>query len=57
VDFAADPYFFESKDIVSAYGLRNTTRNLLQDQSGDMWLASWEGIIRYDGKSFTNFTE
>lgn len=52
----ADPYFVETTDITSPYGPHSITRNMLQDKSGNFWFASWEGIIRYDGKTFTNFT-
>ena len=51
-----DPYFVESKAITTAYGPRSITRNIWQDKAGNIWLATWEGIIRYDGKSFANFT-
>ena len=51
-----DPYFVETKTINAPFGPQSITRNLVQDKSGNLWLASWEGIIRYDGKTFTNFT-
>ena len=51
-----DPYFAETKTVNTSYGPSNITRNIIQDRNGDVWLATWEGIIRYDGKSFTNFT-
>ena len=51
-----DPYFIETNSITSPTGPDCITRNILQDRNGDVWLASWEGIIRYDGNSFTNFT-
>lgn len=52
----ADPSFVELKDTVSRHGPRDITRTILQDRAGHFWLASWEGIIRYDGRDFTNFT-
>ena len=51
-----DPYFIETKTIENAYGPNSITRNIIQDRNGNIWLASWEGIIHYDGKAFTNFT-
>jgi ligand-binding sensor domain-containing protein len=51
-----DPYFVESKDTVSAHGPKCIVRDLLHDRSGNIWLASWMGIIKYDGKVFTNYT-
>jgi signal transduction histidine kinase/ligand-binding sensor domain-containing protein/AraC-like DNA-binding protein len=29
--------------------------SIVQDQTGNMWLATWSGLIRYDGISFTSF--
>jgi len=52
----ADPSFVETRDVVSTHGPRSITRNLLQDRNGIYWFASWEGIVRYDGKLFTNVT-
>jgi ligand-binding sensor domain-containing protein len=51
-----DPYFVESTTITTSYGPSSITRNIMQDRKGDFWFATWEGIIRYDGNSFTNFT-
>ncbi len=54
-----DPYFKESNYITSPYGPTSITRNIMQDKNGDIWLATWEGIIRYGlntDKIFTNFT-
>lgn len=51
-----DPYFIPSLDNVSTYGPQVITRNILEDKNGDVWLATWNGLIRYDGKMFTNVT-
>ncbi|MFN0201340.1 MAG: two-component regulator propeller domain-containing protein [Bacteroidia bacterium] len=51
-----DPYFMDTKTITSPFGPKSITRNIIQDKKGNLWFASWEGIIRYDGKVFTNFT-
>lgn len=32
------------------------TRNFIQDRKGNIWIASHQGIFRYDGQSFTNIT-
>ncbi|MCW3090353.1 MAG: hypothetical protein JWP81_1422 [Ferruginibacter sp.] len=29
----------------------------LQDKNGNIWFSNWGGVYRYDGKSFTTFTE
>ncbi|MDQ1149656.1 ligand-binding sensor domain-containing protein [Sphingobacterium zeae] len=31
-------------------------RTVKQDRRGNIWIASWKGVFRYDGKSFTNIT-
>lgn len=46
----------ESKGLISPYGPTTSVRSIIQDKQGNIWLASNEGIIRYDGKSFTNIT-
>lgn len=51
-----DPYFVVTKDTMTTTGPHNITRNVLEDRDGNMWLATWEGIIRFDGKQFVNYT-
>ncbi len=51
-----DPTFVMSKDTISKYGPSGITRNVIQDRNRKFWIATWEGIIRYDGKLFTNIT-
>lgn len=45
-----------TKDLITYNGPNSITRNVIQDRKGNIWIASWEGIFRYDGKSFTNIT-
>jgi ligand-binding sensor domain-containing protein len=51
-----DPNFVVSNDTVSPHGPRSITRNMIQDKNGNYWFATWEGILFYDGKVFTNIT-
>jgi ligand-binding sensor domain-containing protein len=51
-----DPYFRPVGGINSPFGPRDITRNILEDKNGTLWFASWNGIIGYDGKVFTNYT-
>jgi ligand-binding sensor domain-containing protein len=46
----------ESKDMVTSPGPNRITRNIIQDRKGNIWIAAFDGIFRYDGKSFTNIT-
>lgn len=56
LDAGIDPYFIETNDTISVYGPQCIVRNLLQDKKGNYWLATWHGIIKYDGSVFTNYT-
>ena len=29
----------------------------VQDKNGNIWFSNWDGVYRYDGKSFTTFTK
>lgn len=51
-----DPYFTESTGVTKLTGPTSITRNIIEDRNGIIWLATWEGIIRYDGLTFTNYT-
>ena len=47
----------ETKDTVTSYGPNTMVRNVKQDRNGNILIAaSWSGVFRYDGKSFTNLT-
>ncbi|HEV7347574.1 ligand-binding sensor domain-containing protein [Telluribacter sp.] len=46
----------ETKGVITSYGPSTSVRTITQDKKGNLWLASNEGIVRYDGKSFTNIT-
>jgi ligand-binding sensor domain-containing protein len=46
----------ETKDSIISNGPNSIVRTIIQDRKGNIWMASWEGIFRYDGKSFTNIT-
>jgi len=56
VNSGGDPYFQVTDEIISPQGPFTITRSALQDKNGDMWFATWQGIVRYDGKMFTNVT-
>jgi len=46
----------EGKEAATSRGPASITRNIIQDRKGNIWITSWEGMFRYDGKSFTNVT-
>lgn len=37
-------------------GPKTITRNIIQDKKGNIWMAAFDGVFRYDGKSFVNIT-
>lgn len=51
-----DTIKFVPEEVITTHGPSTSVRIIRQDMKGNMWLASNEGIIRYDGKSFTNIT-
>lgn len=46
----------DTAGVISAHGPEAITRNIIQDRKGNIWMAAFDGIFRYDGKSFTNVT-
>jgi ligand-binding sensor domain-containing protein len=42
--------------LMASHGPYTTVRNITRDTKGNIWLASNEGVFRYDGKSFANIT-
>jgi ligand-binding sensor domain-containing protein len=50
-----DPGFVRA-ETVSSHGPDVITRQIAQDANGDVWLATFSGVIRYDGEVFTNVT-
>jgi ligand-binding sensor domain-containing protein len=46
----------ETKDSVSPYGPTRMVRHVKQARNGDILIASYTGVWRYDGKLFTNIT-
>jgi ligand-binding sensor domain-containing protein len=47
----------EAKDIVTPYGPNTMVRNIKKGRNGTVLIAaSFSGVFRYDGKSFTNLT-
>jgi ligand-binding sensor domain-containing protein len=51
-----DPYFIETTDTVSRLAPLSITRAIHEDRKGNLWIMSFQGIIKYDGKMFTNYT-
>jgi streptogramin lyase len=46
----------ETKAVVSSYGPTRMVRSVKQAKNGDILIASYTGVWRYDGKLFTNLT-
>ncbi|MGZ3757079.1 MAG: ligand-binding sensor domain-containing protein [Mucilaginibacter sp.] len=52
-----------TKGVITSHGPKLITRNIIQDRKGNIWVAAFDGIFRYDThlpdgqvKSFTNIT-
>ena len=51
-----DAYFTPTKAAISEKGPATIIRNILEDKHGKIWLATWEGIVEYNGQEFINHT-
>jgi ligand-binding sensor domain-containing protein len=45
-----------SKSVTTSSGPNRITRSIIQDRKGNIWIAAFDGMFRYDGKSFINIT-
>jgi ligand-binding sensor domain-containing protein len=56
--FRSDPSFIVTNEIVSQYGPSSIIRDVVIDNNGTIWMATWDGIVSYDPetKQFTNHT-
>jgi ligand-binding sensor domain-containing protein len=52
-----DPYFVPGYDTLSNKGPFNIVRHVREDKKGNVWLATWHGIMKFDPvtKLFTNY--
>jgi ligand-binding sensor domain-containing protein len=44
-------------EIVGPHAPEVITRKIVQDRAGDLWFATFSGVVRYDGEVFTNGTQ
>ena len=52
---------FAQQLIFKNYGMNdglvhNAVRKIFQDSKGFLWFGTWEGLSKYDGYRFTNYT-
>ncbi|WP_339925190.1 two-component regulator propeller domain-containing protein [uncultured Cyclobacterium sp.] len=48
---------FQSNHLNTSKAPDSIVRNMVQDGKGNIWMATWEGVFRYDGESFFNVTK
>ena len=51
------PNSVDASDASSKTGPQAIVRNVLQDSKGGFWLATFNGVVRFDGTTFTNVTK
>ncbi|GAB3542335.1 ligand-binding sensor domain-containing protein [Spirosoma fluminis] len=56
IDQPEDTIKSEFKQLSTVYGPIHITRTIKQDRKGNIWMATFGGVYRYDGKLFTNVT-
>lgn len=52
---AAQQYIFKNYTVNDGL-VANHIRRIFQDSKGFLWIATWEGLSKYDGHQFTNYT-
>jgi ligand-binding sensor domain-containing protein len=56
INFQANSQTFSAKRFTTENGLTyNRVQNIAQDKTGFLWIATWDGINRYDGYEFRNY--
>ncbi len=45
-----------SDDSIARRGPISIVRGMIQDRKGDIWIASFQGVFKYDGNAFVNIT-
>ena len=55
-DLTQDNVKSDTKDVITSQRPSNITRTIKQDRNGNIWIAAFDGVFRYDGKAFTNIT-
>lgn len=53
-DLSKDDTRLETKDVIISNAPKHTIRRTIQDRKGNIWIAAFDGVFRYDGKSFTH---
>lgn len=46
----------ETKSVTTSPGPNSIVRTIKRDRKGNIWIASWDGIFKYDGKFLINMT-
>jgi len=46
----------DTTEAMTSHGPESITRTIIQDRKGNIWMAAFDGIFRYDGKSFFKIT-
>jgi len=55
-DLSKDPINSELLEINTTNSPKSITRNIIQARNGNILFATWDGIIQFNGHSFTNIT-
>jgi len=51
---ARENYYFKTFTVENGLS-HNTIKSITQDKTGFLWIASWDGLSRYDGNEFKNY--
>lgn len=55
ISLFAQPYKFKTYTVNDGL-VHNSVRKIYQDKKGFLWIGTWEGLSKYDGHRFKNYT-
>lgn len=55
-ELSKDDIKSETEAVITSLRPNTISRNKIQDRSTIFWIATFQGVFQYDGKSFTNMT-
>lgn len=56
-DYSQEDLSSERDSLIGSIVPTSIVRNVKQDSKGNIWVASWDGIFKYNGKDFENITK
>ena len=53
--YSRNEFFHNNNNVENDYG--NSVHAIAEDKDGNIWFGTFDGVVKYDGKTFKNYTE